>query len=61
MERTINDTQMGIIDAADPLDVLNSDADILTSEILYIYQRSKVLIGNAYLFYLASKISIFKV
>lgn len=61
MERTSIDTQMGIIDAADPLDVLNSDVDILTSEILYIYQRSKVLIGNAYLFYLAGKISIFKV
>jgi hypothetical protein len=33
MERTIIDTQMGILDAADPLDALNSDADILTPEI----------------------------
>lgn len=36
MERTIIDTQMRILDAADPLDVLNSDADILILDILYI-------------------------
>lgn len=62
MERTIIDTQMRILDAADPLDVLNSDADILILDILYILIKDLryQLVMHIY-FYLTDKIRIFKV